>query len=464
LWTKRALVAWSPRAVFVIALICVTSSLIARPALAVKVATKKEKQRSARAQFPVPGARSFPAPPLPTPAPPAQPGPPPAAALPGIGQDAPDTHDTPDVANQPGPADDAPVDAAPAAAVAPEKPWPEWINHIALGGGAIIYHYQPLDTAQKPNLELFFAYLLVDGKLDGKLGATPGHIGLHFEPRFRDTRLRPFFDAPFWLEEAYAWADVGPLMFKAGKIYSRLGLFWDNSFYGNVQLFDGLKLDPDQGVTVEGTFGRARGITLAAQYFVVDGRTNLSLEGRDTISIPLARRRNMMVVRVDPFTQLGTSGQARLGLSAEHLTADLPDGAHAVNRLAADVTIALRGARVWGEWLYQRGQTVSDFPYAAVAATDTTPAIPGRPSVRNIYWLAGGEYSRSRVTARYNFSRVHYTTVDVVERTHVIGLGISLRPNLILLEELVFWNRDTPGTQGTLVLDRSLNLTLTGHF
>jgi hypothetical protein len=37
-----------------------------------------------------------------------------------------------------------------------------------------------------------------------------------------------------------------------------------------------------------------------------------------------------------------------------------------------------------------------------------------------------------------------------------------LRANLILLGELVFWNRHAP--EGSLVLDRSVNLTLTAHF
>ena len=79
-----------------------------------------------------------------------------------------------------------------------------------------------------------------------------------------------------WIEEAYGWLTAGPVTLQAGKIYSRLGLFWDNSFYGNIQAFDGLKVDPDYGLAVEGSLGERAGLAFAAQYFLVDGRTNIS--------------------------------------------------------------------------------------------------------------------------------------------------------------------------------------------
>jgi hypothetical protein len=397
------------------------SALTARGA----TAAKKDKGRSTRSDSPLPDSGNVVAAPAPQPA-----LTPPSPAAPSAGADQ-----TP-------------------AGVAPNRPSPAWVDHVTLGGGAIFYDYQPIRTGAKPNLELFFAYLQVDGKLD--------RFGLHFEPRFRDTRMRPFFDGPAWVEEAYVWLDAGPLTIKAGKIYSRLGLFWDNSFYGNLQLFDGLKLDPDEGISVEGGFGDTRGIAFTAQYFVVDGSTNLSLVGRDTISIPSARRRDIVVGRIDPFTNLGQVGNARLGLSAEHFSADLPNGVHSVNRLAGDASVTIKRAAIWGEWLIQRGQTVTDFPYPAVAATAATPGVPGRPSLRNTYWLLGGEYTYAPVTVRYNFSEGNYTTVAVKERTHVIGLGLALRPKLILLSELVFWNRRAP--EGDRLLDRSVNWTLTAHF
>ena len=56
----------------------------------------------------------------------------------------------------------------------------------------------------------------------------------------------------------------------------------------------------------------------------------------------------------------------------------------------------------------------------------------------------------------------NYSTVGVIERRHVIGVGVAVRANLILLGELIFWNRHAP--EGNLVLDRSVDLTLTAHF
>jgi hypothetical protein len=344
--------------------------------------------------------------------------------------------------------------AAPAAAQAPVQRWPDWVDHVAVGGGAILYFYEPINVPAKPTFEVYFAYLLLDGAFD--------HFGMHLETRFRDTKLRPFFDGPVWMEEVYAWLNAGPLTFKAGKTYSRLGLFWDNSFYGNVQAFDGLKLDPDYGLSVEGATGGPTGLAFAAQYFVVDGRTNISVDQRDTISIPGARRRNMFVGRLDPYTTFGSDGKVRVGLSYEHLTADLPDGAHDVDRYAFDAAVTGGGVGLWGELCGQNGETVTDFPIAGVPATATTPAVPGQPSTRNIYMLGGGQYTWAWLTLRYNFSEAQYTLVSVTERIHEPGVAIRLHENLTLLGELVLWSRATP--TGTFPIDRSLNVTLTGHF
>jgi hypothetical protein len=344
--------------------------------------------------------------------------------------------------------------SSPAAAPAPPH-WPVWVDQLTIGGGAILYYYQPFGVpGVPPNMEVYFAYLQLDSTFD--------RYGLHIEPRFRDTRLRPFFDGPVWIEEAYGWLTAGPVTFQAGKIYSRLGLFWDNSFYGNIQAFDGLKVDPDYGLAVEGSLGDRAGLAFAAQYFLVDGRTNISLEGRDTISIPDARRRNIVIGRVDPFVTFASGAKVRVGLSAEHLSADLPDGAHGVTRFAIDAALTGWRAGLWAEMLRQYGETVTDFPYEGIPATATTPAVPGRFSTRNVYLLAGGQYTLGRLTVRYNFSQGDYVGVSVIERMHVPGLALTLTPNFTLLAEMVFWHRLAP--EGTTLVDRSLNVTLTGHF
>ena len=168
--------------------------------------------------------------------------------------------------------------------------WPDTVvpdgrnASISIGAGTILYYYQPLGlTGVSNRAEVWNASLTADGKYDV--------FGVHIEPRFRDTYLRPYYDGPVWVQEGYVSASIGstayPLTLKVGKEYSRLGLFWDNSFYGNVQVYDGLKLDPDVGLSLEGSVGNPGrgGLRYVAQFFVIDGGTNVSLEGRDTISI-----------------------------------------------------------------------------------------------------------------------------------------------------------------------------------
>src|SRR5262249_31430562 len=76
-----------------------------------------------------------------------------------------------------------PAPAVPAVA-AKEQPLPSWLKNLSLGGGAILWYYSPVSTGAKQNVDLFFANLLLDGHF--------GIVGLHIEPRFRDSRLRAF--------------------------------------------------------------------------------------------------------------------------------------------------------------------------------------------------------------------------------------------------------------------------------
>jgi hypothetical protein len=348
-----------------------------------------------------------------------------------------------------------PAQGAPPESAVPD--WMKWMKGVTLGAGVLLWYYQPIRVpAAENNLSVFWARLLVDGKW--------GIFGLHLEPRFRDTKLRPFFDGPVWLQEAYASADLGPAQLRIGKTYSQLGLFWYTSFYGNVQVYDGLKLDPDYGATLQGDVGKpADPVSLGwwAQYFLVDGSTNVSLQNRDTISYAGARRRNQGIARVEPRFALGPATLA-LGGSAEYLQADLPAiGPQDVWRVAGDATLSLSGFTLRGEYLHQRGRTVTDFPYAGTPKAATTPAVAGRSSATNDYVLAGAEITIGQVTALYTLSLGSYNDVAVQEWMHVPALSVAVAPNISLLGELVFWSRSTP--QGDSIVDRSFNLTLNGH-
>ena len=373
---------------------------------------------------------------------------------------------------EPTPVEPAPIEATPTAAVSAEpppvepplpaaeveaKPSRPWTDRLTLGAGLILWYYQPLDTGGDSDFSLFWANLVVDGKF--------GKFGVHVDSRFRPTKLRPFFDGPTWVEEAYAHVGAGPLTVKVGKLYSRLGLFWDGSFYGNVQVYDGLKLAPDFGVSVEGVAGaeRPQGVRYWGQYFVVDGATNVSLPGRDTISIAGARRRNEVVARVEPFTRLGGGGgELKLGVSGQFLQADLPAGVEPVYRAAVDASVTRGGFSAWAEVLRQWGKHVDAFPVAATPATDTMPAVPGRASELNDYLLVGGQYQLGKLVGRYNVSYGGYRDESVREWLHVPAIGYAASDNLSVLSELVVWTRNAAGTSSTF--DRSLNVTVNGHF
>jgi hypothetical protein len=303
------------------------------------------------------------------------------------------------------------------------------------------------------NLEIYYANLLLDGAF--------GHFGFHLEPRVRDTKLRAFFPGTAWIEEGYAFATFEPVTLKVGKEYSRLGLIWDSSFYGNIQSFDGLKLDPDYGLSLEGKLGTSWGAAWWAQFFPVDGRTNISGEGRDTISIPGAFRRNQAIARLEPFVQLGRASTLRAGISGEYLQADLPDGARNVFRVAGDATLAIGKWNAYGEYLRQMGQTVTDFPYAGTPATATTPALPGRASSLNEYVLLGMEYTFYGLTIHYNFSYGHYSDVSVAEWIQLPGVAYAINANLSVLADYVLWKRIAP--EGTTRVDDSINLAVSAH-
>lgn len=352
------------------------------------------------------------------------------------------------------PTSEPPTPDAPA--VAEETAASDWTRNLTLGGGAILYFYQPTEGGDN-NLSLFFANLILDAKW--------GDWGLHVEPRFRDTKLRPFFEGPVWVQEAYGSYTLDSITLKVGKTYKRTGLFWDNSFYGNVQVYDGLKLDPNYGLSLEGSFGQKFGLDFAAQYFVVDGKTNVSLQNRDTISIPGARRRNTVVGRVEPFINFNEQSSLRVGLSAEHFEADLPEGADGVTRLAADAKYThsfgdLGAIGVWGEFLHQNGAHTNAHPFPGDPTA--TPPVSGQGSADNNYVLAGAEYSFWKLTARYNVSYVNYGDVNVSEILHVPGLGINANEHLNLLGEFVVWRQDTP--TGEVPYDTSVNITLHGRF
>ncbi|MDB4973641.1 MAG: hypothetical protein JWN48_1982 [Myxococcaceae bacterium] len=327
---------------------------------------------------------------------------------------------------------------------------------LSIGAGVILWYYQPFLKGVKNRAESFYARLMVDGK--------KGIWGLHIEPRFRDTKQRSFEDGPVFLQESYVSASPGDFVIKVGKSYSHLGLFWDNSFYGNVQVYDGLKLAPDYGINIVANhdFNRDFKLGYTLQYFLVDGRTNVSLPNRDIVSVPNARRRNSVIARIDPELKLGGTNSLRFGVSGQLFQADLATAKPTVLRGALDAKFSYNGLGLWAEYLYQHGRHVTSYPLAGTPATDTTPATPGRASGKNHYALGGGEYTYGYLTARFNFSYVNYSQVSVHVTFFVPAVGVKPIAEMVLLAEYVHWRRYDHGEAS--FVDRSLNVTAQGFF
>jgi hypothetical protein len=363
----------------------------------------------------------------------------PARAVPGPGAEPLTVRDRSDAATPTCACKDAP---------APDPS--DWTRRLSIGGGIALYYYQPTNG--------WDAQFLVYTKL--VLDARWKPLGLHFEPRLSNEKMRSFYDGLAWVQEAYLFAEGGPFVLKIGKIYKQLGLFWDNSFYGNIQVYEGLKFDPNSGASFEGRLGTQSGVAFWAQYFVVDGHTNSSLAGRDTISIPGARRRNTLAGRVQPFVLLAPQARLEFGLSGEKFTADLPTAKNGVWRVALDAKLTWKALGFWGEVLHQSGKNVDAFPYPPDPKTH--PPTPGRASGDNTYLLAGAEYTLGPAVVRYDLSVARYADVDVQEVLHLPGVGVTFNEHASFLAEYAWWERYA--REGRSQVDRSVNLTWMGHF
>lgn len=342
---------------------------------------------------------------------------------------------------------------------APAEPPPTGDFKLSVGGGMILYWYQPFKDSfggqeANPNFEVFEAKLRVDAEFK--------NFGVHILPIVRDTKERGFFPSVAWIQETYAYAKFEPVTIKVGKVFAQFGRFWDNSFYGNAQEYDGLKLDPNHGISIEGDVGKGErmGLQFFAQYFIIDGVTNYSLPGRDTMGVldatganSGARRRNYLVGRVEPFIKVGDITTLKLGLSGGFFQADIPGfDKQGVGRIAIDGTVMVENFTGWAEYTHQFGNHLATSPFAGTDA-DT-------PYQKADWMMVGGEYTYGRFTVRYNFNLGSYLPIEYKETRHVPGIAVALDEHLFVLLEYVLAHRYNSGT--STLLDSSLNLTIHG--
>jgi hypothetical protein len=363
---------------------------------------------------------------------------------------------------------------------------------VKVGGGMILLYsnnyapqYDGAGNKKKHVMDVWRASIVLDSKLD--------RYGMHIEFRARDRNLR-WMPVNAWFEELYASADLikpgsayGPLTLKVGKVYHQFGRFWDNSFYGNIHLRDGLKLIPNWGLSLEGTLGAGKtwGAKYFAQYFIVDGGTSTANANRDTntIGVPggtpgqllAARRREDFILRIEPSWTKSPTMNAKIGASFQHFKADFPDtfspaamaqmarirdvdNMENVMRYSVDFTAQLAWFGIWGEYAHQDGSHTNAFPYAptaAVPATMTAPAVAARPGSASddiTYLLAGANFTYDRYTLQYNYNRADYKNIEDVTRTgtqkvthaewiHNPSVQVKLNDQLRLIIELPFWLR-----------------------
>jgi len=78
------------------------------------------------------------------------------------------------------------------------------------------------------------------------LRVAASHIG-HVQTRARDSKLRSFYVSDVWFQEAYAWAKTTVGEVHAGKFYRKVGILWDDSFFGDLAVCSdrsGLRHEP----------------------------------------------------------------------------------------------------------------------------------------------------------------------------------------------------------------------------
>jgi hypothetical protein len=338
--------------------------------------------------------------------------------------------------------------------------------------------YDPAGNKKKHLVDVWRANIVLDAKLE--------RFGIHLDFRARDRGLR-WMPVNSWLEELYASADIlepgvyGPLQLKVGKAYNQFGRFWDNSFYGNIHLRDGLKLVPDWGLSFEGALTVPGPVSMKyfAQYFVVDGQTSTANNNRDTISIVApgtnnlvgGRKRDQFVFRIEPTYTVSPTVKFALGASFQHFTADFPDTASAVaiaagrgvkdidnksgvTRYGFDVSGQILWFGFWAEYTKQSGRHTNAFPYAPRAdnpATMENEARDGSGSDDVTYWLAGANFTWDRFTLQYNYNAATYANIPVPgeanmrtkhkEWIHNPGLSVKISDQLRCLLEFPFWLR-----------------------
>jgi len=330
-----------------------------------------------------------------------------------------------------------------------KKPWTVMApgGELDLSGTLLLFDYLPQMPASEQKFEVYAFMLNIDAATDDK------QSGLHAQARFRDSKLRPFFLSNSWFQELYIYHKTPIADVHIGKVYRKVGIFWDDSFFGNVQYFNGLKLNPDYGAEVVKSHDVGDSFTFdaSAQYFPNNDNVDGSLNGRDVESDPFAHMHNTATGRLVSTWKMCPKSSLALGVSAltegiERSTATA-EGFRLTQR-AVDLTLTAGPSITYVEFLKQVGELDNAAHPLSRPGYDTAT-----------YFLAGTRWQvLSWLNARINYSQANYVGQDAKEAETVPGLVFTLNKNAFIMAEYDYWKLYPHGGGPDVLIDRSYNL------
>jgi hypothetical protein len=338
-----------------------------------------------------------------------------------------------------------------AAAADPPAPVTAPNGSFNLSGGIYLFDYLPQTEGSKDKFEIYAFLVNFDA------ATADGRYGLHVQTRARDSKLRSFYVSDVWFQEAYAWAKTAAGELHAGKFYRKVGILWDDSFFGNVQYFNGLKLNPDYGAELVGSrpVSAAFAVDYSLQLLANNDHVDGSLPGRDVESDPDATLADTGTIRLVPTWTFGPGRALALGVSGlsgriDRAGADPRVGrSFRLRQMAGDATLTWGPSVSYVEVLDQQGERNDAFhPFSRPGYDDAT------------YYLAGTRWQvQPRLNLRVNWSRVNYRGSGARETEIVPGLVYAFAPSFQLIAEYDWW-KTAPKTGAETFIDKSYNLVL----
>lgn len=290
-------------------------------------------------------------------------------------------------------------------------------------------------------------------RLVGKVELDP--FTFTIEPRLRQSNLRSFSPSNIWLQQAFASynSPVPGLKISGGLLHNQLGLFWDDSWFGNIPYLNGHKLDPDMNLEVAYTqkWGRA-GLESWLQFSPAEDGQNghfATAEKASRVLLPADlevqtnyREALAMRARIVPSVQLGPVKIAPGG-SFQYSVYDRTQTGDPVitgDQLVwdAELTVTAGPVSVAGEYL---DETVSGFTNEDLRRTYLLGKVNWTVLNRETIWL-------KKLDLGTSFQTADYQTEDFTEWMLTAHIALRLHQMVGFTAEYVreeLSDSDTPG-------------------